>query len=201
MPSTDPRRTLLSRAVRRVLLALFAWKGWRLAGERPAARKFVIVGAPHTTNWDFVFFIGATHHFGVQPSFIGKDTLFRWPLTRFMKDMGGVPVDRSRRGDYVRQVVAEFARRDELALVVAPEGTRSSDGHWRSGFWHIARGAGVPIVPAWVDNTRMVGGLGPAVETSDDYMADLGRLGDFYRTVMPDHPRFARLGLEGESDG
>lgn len=189
----DPPRTLLSRVVRRALLALYAWKGWRLEGTRPAARKFVITGAPHTSNWDFVFFLGATHRFGVRPSFMGKDSLFRWPLARFMRDMGGVPVDRSRKGDYVAQMIEEFARRDELALVVAPEGTRSNVSGWRSGFYHIALGAGVPIVPAWVDNTRMRGGLGPAIMPTGDYAADLAKIAAFYRSVMPGHPRVATI--------
>lgn len=188
------RPSLLSRAVRRVVLALFRWKGWRMEGAHPGVAKFVITGAPHTTNWDFVFFLGATQHFGIRPSFIGKHTLFKWPMARFMRDMGGVSVDRSRRGaNYVEQVAAEFARRDELALVVAPEGSRSSAGEWRSGFYHIAQAAGVPVVPAWVDNATMRGGLGPAIWLTGDYRADLARIAAFYRSVMPDHPRFAAL--------
>ncbi len=185
--------TLLSRLVRRVLIALYRWKGWRLEGAHPGVDKFVIAGAPHTSNWDFVFFIGATHHFGITPSFVGKHTLFKWPLTRFMRDMGGVAVDRSRRAGYVEQVAEEFARRDKLALVVAPEGTRSSDGQWRSGFYHIAMGADVPIVPAWVDNATMRGGLGEPIVPSGDYRADLARIAAFYRTVLPDCPRFEVL--------
>ncbi len=191
----DPDRAPapLSRIVRALLLRLYRWKGWALEGEAPAARRFVITGAPHTSNWDFVFFLGTTHHFGIRPSFMGKLSLFRWPATRFMHDMGGVPVDRSKKGDYVAQMVAEFARRDDLALVVAPEGTRSGKAGWRSGFYHIALGAGVPIVPAWVDNTTMRGGLGPAIMPSGDYAADLAKIAAFYRSVMPDHPRIATI--------
>ncbi len=189
----DAPPSLLSRAVRWILLGMYAWKGWQVAGSRPAARKFVITGAPHTSNWDFVFFLGATHHYGIRPSFMGKLSLFRWPATRFMHDMGGVPVDRSQKGDYVAQMVAEFARRDEFALVVAPDGTRSGPGGWRSGFYHIALGAGVPIVPAWVDHTTMRGGLGPAIMPTGDYQADLAKIAAFYRSVIPDHPRIAAI--------
>lgn len=188
--------SLLSRLVRRILIALYRWKGWTIEGGPPAARKFIITGAPHTSNWDFVFFIGATHQLGIRPSFMGKHSLFRWPLRRFMFDMGGIAVDRSKRANYVDQVVDAFARADALALVVAPEGTRTSAGEWRSGFYHIALGAGVPIVPAWVDNRTMRGGLGPALMPSGDYAADLAKLADFYRSVMPDCPRFQRLGVE-----
>ncbi|MCT2559968.1 lysophospholipid acyltransferase family protein [Tsuneonella sp. YG55] len=196
------RATLLSRLVRRRLIALYRWKGWTLEGGHPGVPKFVITGAPHTSNWDFVFFIGATHTLGIRPSFMGKHTLFKWPMTRFMEDMGGISVDRSQRGsNYVEQVAHAFAQADELALVVAPEGTRSTDGEWRSGFWHIARAAGVPIVPAWVDNATMIGGLGEPIWPSDDLAADLARLAEFYRAKLPGCGRFERLAAQAERMG
>ncbi len=191
--------TLLSRMVKAVLLRLYRWKGWTLEGEREIPARCVILGAPHTSNWDFVFFLGATHQLGVRPAFMGKHTLFRWPLTRFMFDMGGVPVNRSRGGNYVEALIAEFKRRGRLALVIAPEGTRSGTRGWRSGFYHIALGAGVPIVPAWVNNATMRGGIGPALMPSGDYRADLARIAAFYRSVMPDHPRV--LAIESAAQG
>lgn len=191
--------TLLSRLVKAVLLRLYRWKGWTLEGEGSIPQRCVILGAPHTSNWDFVFFLGATHQLGIEPAFMGKHTLFRWPLTRFMFDMGGVPVNRTRGGNYVEALIAEFKRRSRLALVIAPEGTRSSTRGWRSGFYHIALGAGVPIVPAWVNNATMRGGLGPALMPSGDYRADLARLAAFYRSVMPDHPRV--LAIESSAEG
>lgn len=198
----ETRASPLSRLVRRILIALYRWKGWRIEGDHPGVPKFVITGAPHTSNWDFVFFIGATHSLGIKPSFMGKHTLFKWPMTRFMQDMGGVSVDRSKRGsNYVDQIAAEFARRDELALVVAPEGSRSSDGSWRSGFWHIARAAGVPIVPAWVNHATMRGGVGAPIWPSDDLAADLTRLAAFYRSKRPDCARFERLAEAAERLG
>ncbi|MFM5948874.1 MAG: 1-acyl-sn-glycerol-3-phosphate acyltransferase, partial [Novosphingobium sp.] len=117
--------TLLSRLVKRLLLRLYRWKGWAIEAELPVPPRCVILGAPHTSNWDFVFFLGATHEVGIKPAFMGKHTLFKWPLTRFMFDMGGVPVNRSKGGNYVEALVAEFKRRARLALVIAPEGTRS----------------------------------------------------------------------------
>lgn len=191
---TERRPTLLSRLVQWVVLTLYRWKGWQLSGTRPTARKCVITGAPHTTNWDFIFFVGTVNHFGLRPSFVGKISLFRGILKRFMYDMGGLPVDRSKRGNnYVEETVAHFARRDDLALVVAPEGSRGSDGTWRSGFYHIALGAGVPIVPAWVNHATMKGGMGPAIMPTGDYAADLAKIAAFYRSVMPDCLRFERL--------
>lgn len=189
--------TLLSRVVKAACLALYRWKGWRIEGQRPASDKFVITGAPHTSNWDFIFFIGATSRLGIQPSFVGKMSLFRGFLRRFMFDMGGLPIDRSKRGsNCVEQIAAHFAARRELALVVAPEGSRGSDGSWRSGFYHIAMSAGVPIVPAWVDNARKRGGVGPAIVPTGNYGADLARIAAFYRTVMPDCERFRVLAAQ-----
>lgn len=193
MLGTGRSPSLMSRLVRWVILLIYRAKGWKLEGALPDARKFVIAGAPHTSNWDFVFFTGATHEMGIKPSFMGKHTLFRWPMKRFMEDMGGIPVDRRSRANYVEQVAAEFARRDELALVVAAEGSRTTDGTWKSGFYHIAQAAGVPIVPTWVCNATMRLGFGPALWPSGDYAADLAKIAAYLRSVLPDESRFKAL--------
>ena len=194
MPTASNRKpSLLSRLVRRLLILLYRWKGWRIDGRRPEARKFIILGAPHTSNWDFIFFIGATHELGIRPSFMGKSSLFKWPMTDFMLDMGGVPVDRAKRANYVEQVAAAFAAADDLALVIAPEGSRTFKGDWRSGFYHIAMAAGVPIVPAWVDNAKLVGGMGEPIMPTGDYRADLAKIAAFYREKRPDCDRFIAL--------
>lgn len=191
--ATNRKPSLLSRLVRRLLILLYRWKGWRIEGRRPEARKFIILGAPHTSNWDFIFFIGATHELGIRPSFMGKSTLFKWPMTDFMLDMGGVPVDRTKRANYVVQAAAAFAATDDLALVIAPEGSRTFKGDWRSGFYHIAMAAGVPIVPAWVDNAKLVGGMGEPIMPTGDYRADLAKIAAFYREKRPDCDRFVAL--------
>ena len=195
MHQQGERAGLSSRLVKRAVLGLFAWKGWKLEPPPPTIpRRCIILGVPHTTNWDFVFFTGATYHYGITPSFMGKTSLFRWPLRRFMFDMGGVPVDRSAKGrNYAAQVIAAFAARDELALVIAPEGTRTAVKTWRTGFYHIAHGAGVPLVPAWVDNAGQRGGIGPAIDLTGDMAADLAKVLDYYETVMPGHPNWAAL--------
>ena len=190
-------RTTRPGLTSRVLWALLGWlyrlKGWRIIGRPPALRKYVLIGAPHTSNWDFVFFAGTVQKLGIRPSFMGKHTLFRWPLRRFMHDMGGMPVNRAKPGGYTRTVIRAFQQASDMALVIAPEGTRKSSGEWRSGFYHIASGAGVPIVPAWFDYARKVGGMGEPIMPSGDYAADMARLLAFYRSVMPDCPRFAAL--------
>lgn len=188
--------SLSSRLIRRACIAYYRARGWRLEGAVPEIPKFIIVGAPHTSNWDFVIFLAATDELGVRPSFVGKHSLFRWPMTRLMYDMGGIPVDRTKRANYTEQVAAAFAARDELALVIAPEGTRDTDGHWRSGFYHIAMAAGVPIVPAWLNLGQRLLKVGEPVAPTGDYRADIRRIADFYRACEPDNTRFAEIDRE-----
>ena len=189
--ASPTKPSLLSRAVKGLVLWLFRTRGWRLEGQAPASPRCVIIGAPHTSNWDFVFFIGTTHAFGLEPRFMGKASLFRWPLRRFMFDMGGVPVERSAKGNYAEAMIEAFAAQEKFALVIAPEGTRSKVPKWRSGFYHIAHGAGVPIVCGWVDNKTMRGGLGPEIMPSGNFAADMAKIAAFYRSVMPGHAKWA----------
>lgn len=187
------RPTMLSRIVKWTIVRLYEWKGWKLEGAAPPLMKYVLLGAPHTSNWDFVFFTGATWKLGIRPRFMGKLSLFEGPQRRFMLDMGGVPIDRSASRNYVEQVVAQFIEHDDFRLVIAPEGTRKGVTKWRTGFYHIALAAGVPVVPAWVDNGTMRGGLGPPIDLTGDFAQDIGAIADFYRSVMPDHPRLQAL--------
>jgi len=203
LPGRAP--TLLSRLVKWALLALYRGKGYSIDGEPPRDKRCVILGAPHTSNWDFVFFLGAVTEMGLSPSFMGKDSLFKWPMTRFMHDMGGIPVDRKAKDkNYVDQVVAEFAKGGELSLVIAPEGTRGDIKGWRSGFYHIAHGAGVPIFPAWFDKTTGRGGIGAGVMPTGDFAADLRKIAEFYHAVMPGHPKlavlYAQAGITGDAE-
>ena len=187
------KRSILSRIVRRIIMVLYRWKGWRLDGHLPDLPKFVIAGAPHSSNWDFVFFIGATAEEGIEPNFMGKHTLFQGIMRNFMFDMGGIPIDRTKRANYVEQVAAEFERRDRLALVIAAEGSRTTDGSWRSGFYHIAQAAKVPIVPAWVCNERRLLGFGPPVWPSGNYGEDLLKIASFMRSKLPEYKRYKVL--------
>jgi len=174
-------------------MTTYRLQGWTLEGHLPAIPKFVIAGAPHTSNWDFVFFIGATAQEGIEPNFMGKHTLFRGLMRDFMFDMGGIPIDRTKRSNYVDQVVDEFERRDRLALVIAVEGTRSTDGSWKSGFYHIARAANVPIVPTWVCNERRVLGFGPPVIATQSYAETLLTIARYMRSKLPELERFKVL--------
>ena len=159
----DRRPSLLSRMVRKALVTFYRMRGWKAHGTPPADGRCVIIAAPHTSNWDFLYFIGLTEDLGLKPHFMAKDSLFRWPLGGFMRDMGGVSIDRSARRNVVDAMVEEFARRDRFMLTIAPEGTRSAVGQWRSGFYHIALKAKVPMVVGMMDYGTRTGGLGPAI--------------------------------------
>jgi len=184
----DRPPALLSRIVRRLLLLFYRLRGWTAFGTLPADGRCVIIAAPHTSNWDFVNFIGLTADLGIHPHFMAKDSLFRWPMRRFMLDMGGVPVDRSGRRNYVTAMAEEFRRRKQFILTIAPEGTRSGVKQWRSGFYHIAREAGVPIVIGMMDYRKRTGGLGSVIWPTGDYKADMAKILEFYRSVAPRHP-------------
>lgn len=193
--SQKPRtkRSMLSRIVRRIIMGLYRWKGWKLDGHLPDLPKYVIAGAPHSSNWDFVFFTGATAEEGVEPNFMGKHTLFKGVMKNFMYDMGGIPVDRTKRSNVTQQVAEEFARRDHLALVIAAEGTRSSNGEWKSGFYNIARAANVPIVAAWVCNETMTLGFSEPIWPGDSYAETLARIAAFMRSKLPELDRYKVL--------
>lgn len=137
---------------------IFRTLGWEIEGELPGLPKYVIIGAPHTSNWDFFLFLAAMYAFDVRMSFLGKASLFRWPFGFMFEKVGGIPVDRSRAGGIVRQVKAAFDRSEHMVLVIAPEGTRRAAPAWKSGFVEIAARAEVPVVFAGVDgeNKRLV---------------------------------------------
>ena len=184
----DPRPTLLSRIVRRLLLSFYQARGWKAFGSPPADRRCVIIAAPHTSNWDFINFLGLTNALGIDTHFMAKQSLFRWPMGRFMRDMGGVEIDRSKSRNYVEATIAEFAKRREFMLVIAAEGTRSAVTQWRTGFYHIALGAKVPLVLGWIDYPSRTGGLGPAIMPTGDYKADMRGIVAFYSDKIARHP-------------
>jgi len=147
----------------------------------PDLDKMIIIGAPHTSNWDFVVYLGAIRHWRISPRFVGKHTLFRWPFGSFFRKFGGIPVDRSRPGGMVGQVSEEFEKEERMILVMAPEGTRLAAAHWKSGFVRIAAEAKVPIVPAYIHFPRKEVVLGSPIAFEGDEKALMDRLRVFYQ--------------------
>jgi len=125
--------------------------GWKLKGRPPEVRKFVIIAYPHTSNWDFLLGMSACIIYQIKVYWLGKDSLFKGPVGPLMRWLGGIPVDRSKAQDFVQQAIKAFDQSDELVIGVAPEGTRSQVEKWKTGFYHIAAGAKVPIVPGYLD--------------------------------------------------
>ncbi len=157
--------------------------GWGFEGALPDVPKVVVSVAPHTSNWDFVVGVMALWALDIQIKFIGKHTLFKGLFGRWMRSIGGIPVDRSASHGMVGEVVHSFGQTDRMVFALAPEGTRQLDKGFKSGFIHIAHGAGVPIVLAYFDFRKKVVGFGPMILPTGDSDADLSRVLDFYRPI------------------
>jgi 1-acyl-sn-glycerol-3-phosphate acyltransferase len=125
---------------------------------------------------------------GVRPSWLGKRELFRWPFDRALRWLGGVPVDRRAPQGLVGEAVARFAEAKQLFLVIPPSGTRARATHWKSGFYHVARGAGVPIVCSYLDYRERVGGIGLVLTPTGDVRADMDRIRAFYAPKRGKYP-------------
>ncbi len=185
-----PRRG--NRFSRRIWQWLLLSAGWDLEGTLPNRAKFVIIGAPHTSNWDFCVAMAALHGLGLDARWIGKHTLFRWPIGGIMRLLGGMPVVRTERRGVVQSVVQTFDAADRLVIAITPEGTRKRVERWKTGFYHIAVQADVPIIPAYLDYPRKRMGFGPPMLPSGDAIADVTALRAFYEP-------YARTGRNPEN--
>ncbi len=132
--------------------------------------------------------LAIAYRMGIRPSWLGKRQIFRKPFGRFMRWLGGIPVDRSKSTNMVGQVVERFGQIDRLFLVIPPSATRHKAAHWKSGFYHIARGANVPILLTFLDYSRKVGGIGPALMPTGDVSADMDVIRAFYAGVQGRYP-------------
>lgn len=154
----------------------------------PNQPKFVVIVAPHTSNWDFFLGVAAIFALGFRLSFLGKHTLFAGPLRFPMRWLGGIPVDRTVSRDRVSETIAAFNASEKLILAVAPEGTRKRVAKWKSGFYHVAHGAGVPIVPVAFDYGSKTVRIGAPVVPTGNETEDMARLRGFYRNVVGKRP-------------
>lgn len=172
----------LSAAAMRVM-------GWKFSGtDFPDERKFVLIVAPHTSNWDFVVGIMAMYAIGLRGTFLGKDSLFRFPLGLLMRWLGGVPVDRSSKNDAVTQTVELVERSERIIIALAPEGTRKKVERWRTGFYHIAQKARIPILPVTFDFSRREVRLFPLFTPTGDADTDLAALRGHFTAEMAHTP-------------
>ncbi len=189
LPPAIPRtHGPLVAAFGRRMLALTGWRLENIEGGFPDVPKFVMIVAPHTSNWDVPVGLMAKFALRLACRFIAKHSIFWWPLGAVLRALGGVPVNRSAASDFVDQTVRIFSAREQLVLVITPEGTRSKVERWKSGFHRIARAAGVPVVLVSFDYQHKVIRLGPSFTATGDYERDLARIQSHISASMARHP-------------
>ena len=159
---------------------------WTAVGEVP--RTGILVGAPHTSNWDFVMMLLIMWRGDVAPRVLIKKELFRGPLGWLLHRLGGIPLDRAHPGSVVRELVREARGDEPFLLILAAEGTREKGEYWKSGFWRIARAASLPIVMAFIDGPSRTAGFGPTIQATSDVVADMDQVRAFYADKRGIHP-------------
>jgi 1-acyl-sn-glycerol-3-phosphate acyltransferase len=168
-----------------------AWlrnRGWRIEGGRPAVAQAVVIAAPHTSNWDLAYTLATAWALGIRIRWIGKHTLFRWPMGWLMRAVGGVAVDRRGRNNAVKAIAAAFTQHQELLLIIPPEGTRGLSDRWKTGFYFVAVEAKVPIVLGFLDFANKVAGLGALLVPTGDLPADFEKVKAFYGGMKGKYP-------------
>ncbi len=167
------------------ILKLF---GWKVVGDVPVEKKMIVVVAPHTSNWDFVLGRLFLFSIGLTPKLLIKKELFFFPLGWLLTKWGGIPVTRNKKNVIIDTMVAEFAKASNMVLIITPEGTRKRVTEWKSGFYHIASSANVPVVPSYFDYKKKIIGIGMPFFVSNSVTADINRIKEFVKHATPKHP-------------
>lgn len=191
---------MLKRLIARLYWAV---SRWTLTAETTPQRPTILIGAPHTSNWDFVLMLAIAWRLGIEVHWLGKSSLFRGWRGPIMRRLGGIPVDRADPARVVNDVVRQVHSGSVFGLVITPDGTRGGNAYWKSGFYRIARETGMPVTLGFVDRTTMTTGLGPTIELTGDVAADMDRIRDFYADkagLRPERRTVPRL-REESSDG
>jgi len=170
--------------------------GWHVDGKLPDLPKYIIIGAPHTSNWDFPLFLGVIFHLKVNARYMGKAELFRKPYGWFFYWCGGIPVDRKKSTGLVEQMVDACGKSDKFILTIAPEGTRHHVTEWKMGFYHIARNAGIPIVIAVVDGKNKTVHVGQVFYPTENMDADIKAIKRYFDGVVGVNRRKKYITLE-----
>lgn len=169
--------------------AILKLSGWRIQGNFPNLPKAVVIAAPHTSNWDFIIGIAAKSKLELDIHWLGKHTLFRKPFDRLFRWLGGTPVERNSSQGIVEQTIDLFRNQEQFLLGLSPEGTRKKVDRWKTGFYQIARGAGVPIIPVAFDYSKKMILIGEPLEPSGSAEKDFAKLRDFYSDVKGKVPQ------------
>jgi 1-acyl-sn-glycerol-3-phosphate acyltransferase len=183
--------------IRRLIARIFwAFSSWRMVSEPAPDRPTVLIGAPHTSNWDFVFMLAIAWRLDMRFRWLGKKGLFTGWRGPIMRGLGGIAVDRDAPSAVVAEVLERIESGDVFGLVVTPDGTRRGHTHWKSGFYRIAREAELPVTLGYVDRTTKTTGLGPTIDLTGDVSSDMDRIREFYADksgVKPEHKVEPRL--------
>jgi 1-acyl-sn-glycerol-3-phosphate acyltransferase len=162
--------------------------GWKLVGKIPDEKKMLAVSVPHTSMWDFVIGRLFLYQLKIKPLFLVKKELFFFPLGFFMKRMGGIPINRSKKSDTIERLIQLFNDSDTMLLTITPEGTRKNVVEWKTGFHYIAKGANVPILPTYLDYQKKVIGIGDLFFAGETAENDVNHIKEFVKDVIPKHP-------------
>ena len=162
--------------------------GWKVDKYVPSEDKFVLVGAPHTSNWDFPVGLLSVFSLGMRFKWLAKDSIFIGPPGFILKKFGGIPVDRSVRSTFTNKMIELFNSRKKLILGIMPEGTRSKTNYWKTGFYYIAIGARVPIALAYMDYKLKRAGVGLIFHPTGNIDSDMEKIKEFYKDKFGKHP-------------
>jgi 1-acyl-sn-glycerol-3-phosphate acyltransferase len=169
--------------IRWISIFLLKISGWHTEGSLPDIPKFVMIAAPHTSNWDLPIMMFIAFKLKGRLNWMGKDAIFKKPFKGLFKWLGGIPIERSRSNNVVGQMIDRFHETDRLILTIPPSGTRKRVKKWKSGFYHIASGANVPVVLGFLDFKRKTGGIGPVVTLTGDMEQDMKGIREFYSNI------------------
>ncbi|MCG8606007.1 lysophospholipid acyltransferase family protein [bacterium] len=193
-----PPGSLIAYWVGRMWLGL---SGWKVVGQVPPGRRFVLIGAPHTSNWDFAFGLATLYVVRLKVSWMGKDSLFKKPFGGLMRWLGGIPINRSSPQGMVEQTVAQFANTRQLALLITPSATRAKKDYWKTGFYRIAHAAQIPIICGYLDYSKKEACLGLSLVPTGNIQDDMDKIREFYDGVQGKHPELTtRIKLRDEED-
>lgn len=177
--------------IRRFFILVFKLRGWKIMGTvPPEIKKAVVIAAPHTSNWDFIYAMAIFGLCKLNVRYLIKKELNFFPLSIVLKNTGAIPVDRSKKHNLTEDVIARFKEADELFITFATEGTRRRVEKWRSGFYHAALGAQVPVLPGYLDFKRKEGGFGPPIYLTGNKEEDMAKLRAFYEDKTGKYPAF-----------
>jgi len=179
---------VVNTIMRWLSLGMLRLLGWRVQGQAPDIKKYVLIAAPHTSNWDFPFTLMVCFALRLRVYWMGKRSLFPPVFGHVMLWLGGIPVDRAKSGNLVQATIDAFNRTDRLTVIVPPEGTRDKVSHWKTGFYYIAQGAQVPILLGFMDYKDRVGGVAHLFFPSGDIEKDMLEIQQFYQGFTGKNP-------------